>query len=525
MVVGDIATSNSRLFPDKLGIIDEKVRLTWKQFNDRVNRLANALLGLGLKKGDRVAIAAENSHEYGEFFFAIAKAGLITVCLNYRLTLEQLTRILNDCEPRGFLVQDKFREVIEPIKSSVNSLEIVIGIGGDCTGAYEYESLLSEYPATEPDVQVGEEDIFRLQYTTGTTGTRKGAMLTHKNEINNCITRLQSSPAFRDDVVLSNAPLFAVGTQARFLSGCFLGATSVIIPFSAKGWVEMVEREKVTYASLLPSTTFKLVQEYIETSNRKYDLSSLCKFQPEGGQHCSGVDLKEILDYFNIPYTHVCKPYGMTEAMPAAYLVPEDIAAGLSPNTTEKDTKRLESVGKPLFNGQMRVVGENEEDIAPGETGEIILRGDQVMKGYWNNPKLTAQTLRGGWFHTSDLGIIDEDGYLYFQGRKDFVIKSGGFLVGPEEVEGAILEHAAVAEAAVIGLPDEKWGQVVTAIVCFKPGQSATEEEIKEHCRQRLASFQIPRSVIYADSLPRDIAYGKIDRRELMRIYGGNDHH
>jgi len=395
MVVGDIATSNARLFPNKMGIIDERVRLTWSQFNDRVNRLAEALLGLGLRKGDRVAIIAENCHQYAEFLFAVAKAGLITVCLNYRLTAEQMNRIMNDCEPKAILIQDKFSGVIEPIKSAVKSINSFIGIGEGHGCDYDYESLLSEYPPAEPSVEVEGQDIFRLQYTTGTTGTSKGAMLTHKNEITNCITRLQSSPTFRDDIVLNTAPLFAMGTQARFLSACFLGATLVITTFSADSFVEMVEREKVTFASLLPATTFKLVRDYLETSERKYDLSSLRKFQPEGGQHCSRADLKAMLDYFNIPYSNVCKPYGMTEAMPAAYLVPEDVAVGLSPGATEKEKRRLESVGKPLFNGEMRVVDENDNDVPQGQTGEIILRGDQVMKGYWNKPELTAQVLRG----------------------------------------------------------------------------------------------------------------------------------
>jgi len=432
---------------------------------------------------------------------------------------------MNDCEPKAILIQDKFSEVIEPIKSAVKSISSFIGIGEHHSCGYDYELLLSEYPSAEPNVEVEEQDIFRLQYTTGTTGTRKGTMLTHKNEITNCITRLQSSPTFRDDVVLNTAPLFAMGTQARFLSACFLGATSVITTFSANGFVGMVDRERVTYASLLPATTFKLVRDYLETSERKYDLSSLRKFQPEGGQHCSGADLKAMLDYFNIPYSNVCKPYGMTEAMPATYLVPEDVAAGLGPSATQKEKRRLESVGEPLFNGEMRVVDDNDNDVPAGQTGEIILRGDQVMKGYWNNPELTAQTLRGGWFHTSDLGTIDEDGYLYFQGRKDFVIKSGGFLVGPEEVEDVILQLSAVAEVAVIGFPDEKRGQVVTAIICLKPGHNVTEEEIKEHCRKRLATFQVPRSVIFAEKLPRDVAYGKIDRRELIRTYSEGEQH
>ena len=523
MVVGDIVTSNARLFPDKKGIIDERVSLTWGQLNQRVNRLANATLGLGLNKGDRVAIICENCHEYSEFLFAVAKAGLVSVCLNYRLIAEQMARIMNDCEPKALFIQEKFAGLAEQVTSAVKSIDRVVGIGEGHRCPYDYELLLSEHSPEEPNVKVEEQDVFRLQYTTGTTGTRKGTMLTHKNEIASCMMRLQASPTFRDDVVLHNAPLFAGGTQARFFGTCFLGATSVITVFSAQNSVEMVERERVTYISLLPATTFKMVRDYLETSERKYDLSSLRKLQPEGGQHCPGAELKEMLDYFKIPYSNSCKPYGMTEAVaPATYLMPEDVAAGLSPDATEKEKRRLESVGKPLFNGQMRVVDDNDNDVPPGQTGEIILKGDQIMKGYWNNPELTSRALRGGWFHTSDLGVLDEDGYLYFKGRKDFVIKSGGFLVGPEEVESVILEHPAVSEVAVIGVHDEKWGQVVTAVTCLKPGHHATEEEIKDHCRKHMAAFQVPKSVIFTEKLPRDVAYGKIDRRALIKTYSEN---
>lgn len=519
MVVGDIVSSNARLFPGKMGIIDEKARFTWKQFDDRVNRLANAMLGLGLKKGNRVAIIAENCHEYAEFLFAAAKAGLITVCLNYRLTPQQLIRILNDCEPKAILIQDKFVQLTEKTTAARKKIDTVVGIGEGHNCHYDYDCLLSEYLPDEPKAAVEEQDIFRIQYTTGTTGTSKGVILTHKNEIADCTMRALATPTSRDDVVLLAGPLFAVGLQALLFEGCFLGATQVIGVFSARGWVETIERNKVTYASLLPATTFKMVRDYLETSDRQYDLSSLCKLHPQGGQHCPGAQLKEMLDWFKIPYSNSCKVYGATEAMPGTYLTPEDVAAGLSDNATEKERRRLESVGKPVLSGGVRVVDENDNDVPSGQTGEILLRGDQVMKDYWNNPELTSRALRGGWFHTSDLGILDEDGYLYFQGRKDFVIKSGGLLVGPEEVEGVILEHPAVAEVAVIGIHDEKWGQVVTAVACLKAGQNATEEEIKEHCRNRLADFQVPKSVIFAESLPRDLAYSKIDRRRLIEIY------
>jgi long-chain acyl-CoA synthetase len=517
MLVGDIVTSNARLYPNKICVVYENVRLTWAQFNERVNRLANVLLGLGLKKGDRVGILSENRHEYTEFFFAVAKAGLITVCLNYRLTKEQLLRIINDCQPRAIIIEDKHVTTIETVAKNI---EFVFGIGKNHGCPYDYEASLTASSSVEPEVELQEQDIFRLNYTTGTTGTSKGAMITHKNEITNCIMRLQATPNTSDDVVLTAAPLFAAGVQCRFFGAVFLGCTFVITSFSAENFVKLVERERVTYASLLP-TTFRMVKDYLKQSRRKYDLSSLSKFQPEGGQHCPGADLKEMLDYFNIPPNMTCKPYGMTEAMPSTYLIPEDVAVTLSPKATEKEKRRLDSIGKPLFNGQVRVVDENDNDVPKGQIGEIIVKGDQVMKGYWNNPELTARALRGGWFHTSDLGVLDEDGYLYFAGRKDFVIKTGGLLVGPEEVEAVIMEHPAVAEVAVIGLSDERWGQAVTAITCLKQGCSITGEEIIEHCRKRLASFQVPKAVIFTEKLPRDIAYSKIDRLGLIRTYNG----
>jgi long-chain acyl-CoA synthetase len=475
------------------------------------------LLGLGLKKGDRVGLLSENRHEYAEFFFAVAKAGLITLSLNYRLTTEQMLRIINDCQPRAIIIEEKYVTALERIAKNI---EFVLGIGEKHGCPYDYEaSLTTSYPA-EPEVELQEQDIFCIKYTTGTTGTSKGAMVTHKNEITNCLMRLQATANTHDDVVLIAAPLFAAGVQTRFFGAAFLGCTSVITSFSPENFVKTVEQERITYASLMP-TTFRMVKDYLRQSPRTHDLSSLRKFQTEGGQHCSGDDLREMLDYFNIPPNMTCKPYGMTEAMPSTYLIPGDVAVGLSPTATEKEKKRLESIGKPLFNGRVRVVDENDNDVPRGQVGEIIIKGDQVMKGYWNNPELTARALRGGWFHSSDLGVLDEDGYLYFSGRKDFVIKTGGLMVGPEEVEAVIMAHPAVVEVAVIGLSDERWGQAVTAITCLKQGHGATAEEIIEFCRKKLASFQSPKKVIFTEKLPRDIAYNKIDRLGLIRTYNG----
>jgi acyl-CoA synthetase (AMP-forming)/AMP-acid ligase II len=516
MVIGDIVTYNARLFPNKLGIVDEHNRLTWKEVNRRVNCLANALLGLGLTKGERAVLVCENSHQFAEFVFGVAKAGLIGVCLDYRHTPSKLAHIINDCQPRAIFVLAKFVPLINQIASEIERMPklIVIGEGGD------YESLLSSSRSDEPQIAVSEQDTFLIQYTTGTTGMPKGIELTHKNWINSCVVRFFLTRLAEDDIYMIPYALFAAGNLAHFLCACFAGITVVIPAFSGKNFVETIEREKVTRAYVNP-TTYRIVRDYVEASERQYDLTSLRKLAMGGGQPTSAEQLKEILDYFHIPYSSSSKAYGQAEVCsPATFLLPSDVAAGLRPDATGEERRRLDSVGKPLGNTRVRVVDDNDEDVPPGQRGEILLKGDGVMKGYYNKPELNEKALRGGWYHTADMGILDEEGYLYFAGRKDFLIKSGGLFVSPEEVEKTILQHPAVAEAAVIGVPDEKWGQVVKAIVYLKSEMTATEDEIKEHCRKHLARFQVPKSVEFTEELPRESAYGKISREELLKIYG-----
>jgi len=484
--------------------------------NRRVNCLANAMLGMGMEKGDRAALMCENSHQFAEFVFGVAKAGLIGVCIDHRHTPSKLAYIINDCQPKAIFVQDKFMPIINQITPEIAHIPeiIVIGEGGD------YESLLGSADSGEPQVEVNEQDTFLIQYTTGTTGMPKGIVLTHKNWINNCMVRFFLTRLAEDDIYMIPYALFAAGNLAHFLNACFAGVTVVVSVFSGQNFVEMIEREKVTHSFVNP-TTYRIIRDYIEASERQYDLTSLRKLAMGGGQPTSAEQLKEILDYFHIPYSSSSKAYGQAEVCsPATFLLPSDVAAGLRPDATEEARRRLDSVGKPLGNTQVRVVDDNDEDVPPGQRGEILLKGDGVMKGYYNKPELTEKALRGGWYHTGDMGILDEEGYLYFAGRKDFLIKSGGLFVAPEEVEKTILQHPAIAEAAVIGVPDEKWGQVVKAIVYLKSEMTATEDEIKEHCRKHLARFQVPKSVEFTEELPRESAYGKISREELLKIYG-----
>jgi len=439
--------------------------------------LASVLLDLGLRKQDRVMIVSENSHEVVEFTFAVAKTALIGVIINYRLTSEQIASIFNDCKPKVIITQDKHLEKVkQAVLNAPGGRIIVVGEEG------EYESLLAKYSEpNEPGVEVNEDDMYLIEYTTGTTGLPKGVVLTHKNRMADILRRVFNVPVSVEDVYFCGIPVFGIGGLGHLQYSCFTAATTVVCPFSGKNFAEMVQREKVTIAGLNP-TLFKTVQDYIESSTQSYDLSSLRKLPISGGQHTSAAMLKEILDYFNIPYSASSKTYGMSEATSATYLLPAEVAAGLRPDATEKEKERLNSDGKPLFNTQLRVVDENDEDVAAGQRGRVLLKGDVVMAGYWNNPELTREVLQGGWYHSSDMGILDQDGYFYFAGRANYMIKSGALFVSPEEVENAIIKHRAVAEAAVIGVPDKKGGEIVMAIVSLKEGLSVGEEEIKEHC-------------------------------------------
>jgi len=519
MLVGEIIKLHAFNYPNKVALVEEDgTRLTWKEFNTRVNRLAHALHGLGLAKGDRVAIISRNSHQLAEFLFAVAKAGLVSVALNYRLTPFQLLAILQDCTPRAMLIQKEFTDAADSIYPKVASIEHVIGIDRGHSYPLDYESLLKQNLPEEPAIEVSENDLHTLLYTSGTSGEPKGVPQTHRR----LMSGLWIEPFFRcryhfDDIVLLGLPWSAAAGQFQIAAACLAAVTIVCHTFTAKSLAELVEREKVT-VTYLGTTQYKIVRDYLDTCGRTYDLSSLRSIRV-GARPMPSDQLKDMLDYFKIPYHQTHRCLGSTENIPIlpVMLSGEDIARGLRPEATEKERRRVDSLGRPYLS-MVRLIDEEGNDVPTGEMGEIIVKNEGVGSGYWNKPELTAEKFRDGWYYTGDLGSFDEDGYLYFHGRKDFLIKSGMLFVSPMEVENAILRHPAVAEVAVIGVPDEKWGEAVKALVTLKPGQQATEEEIRTHCREYLAGYQVPKSVDFLEDLPKD-HQGKIAVKQLIKLY------
>jgi long-chain acyl-CoA synthetase len=517
MIVGNIVLHNKNLYPNRIGIIDEDNRLTWKEVNDRVNQFSNALRGLGLNKGDAVALVSENNHVCVEFFFGVAKAGLVGTMVNYRLPLHQIQHIINDCGAKAILIQNKFTKMIDSIRPDLKAVEIFIGMGHGHGYRYDYEVLLSQNSCDEPKIEVDENDVVWIGYTSGMTGMPKGAIYTHRSRVENCIYHDFCSQLNPGQVGIIDVPLCAFAGFVTLGGLCFASATVVVVPFSPERFVKMVEREKVVF-TIMHLARYKAIREYCISSGHKYDFSSLRKVAISGGEGVSREQIAEMLDFFGAPVSR--KIYGGTEFGSVTFLTFEDISAGLAPDATDQQKRRLDSVGKPLMDSRVKIVDENNHEVPVGHQGEILLKGPCMMSGYLNLPGLTKEAFRGepGWYYTKDIGMFDEDGYLYLFGRKDFMVKTGGFNVFPGEVESAALTHPAIAEAAMFGVPDERWVNTVNLAVVLKPRYKVSEEEIMEHCRKRLAGYQTPKVVYLMDKLPTDPSSSKVMRMELRKM-------
>jgi acyl-CoA synthetase (AMP-forming)/AMP-acid ligase II len=516
MLIGDIIRANARLYPDKPGIIDEENRYTWSEFNARVNRLAGAMLAAGGRPGDRAAILCENRHEFAEFVFASAKSGIVGAYINHRFMPEKISAMLQDAAPRLILIQDKFKDLLPQITGGLDDSPevIVIGDGGD------YEARLAAAPDTEPAYVPAADDVCVVLFSTGPTGTPKGMELTHRTWVANATTRLWVTRGVPEDIYLIATPFFTAGSLAHFFGAAYSGNTVVTCAFSGEAFARMIARERVSTTFLSPAV-FKLARDYVAANPEKYDLSCLKKLAVAGGQPCMRDQLREMLDFFNIPYGNSSKTYSMSEiATVGNWLLPHELVAGLAEGATEKEQARLNSIGKPVGATRVRVVDDADRDLPPWETGEILFQSDGLMRGYLNRPELNQRVMRGGWYHTGDLGRFDEDGYLYLVGRQDFLIKSGGFFVSAEEVEKVIMTHPAVAEVGVLGIPHQQWGEMVKAVVGLKPDAEVSIDEIRNHCRGSLSGFQVPKLVEFVASLPRESTFGKLSRTELARLYG-----
>lgn len=508
MIVGDIVRKQARSYPNKDAIIFEGERISWKTLNDRVNSLANAFSGLGIKKGDRIAILEYNCNQYPETLFACAKTGIILATVNYRFVPKEIYFVLNNSGATTLIIGKEFLKSLDEIRSEARNLKNVIVIGEKLKDAYNFEELLAQYPTDEPATNVDEEDPLMLIYTSGTTGFPKGVQISHKNIISFCTNYSIAFSIVPDDITLIVSPLFHIGAESMAIAHWYVGCTNILHrTFDVKQWCETVEREKVTTALLLP-TMINMVLNFPDVRKYRYDSVRMIT---HSGEVMPVARTKKGFEVFDCKITEL---YGSTECASSTFMVKDKSVLDKS----DRELMRLSSCGKDFFNAETTIFDEEGREVQPGEVGEIAIKGDCVTKGYWNLPEENKQRFRGGWLYMRDLGRFDEDGFMYLTDRKDDMIKSGGENIYPREIEEVLNLHPAIANAAVIGVPDDKWTQAVKALVILKEGAKVTEEEIIGFCRGKIAGYKVPKSVDFMETFP-STPTGKVLKKELKKIY------
>ena len=511
-------------FPNKVGIICGDQRFTYSQFAERASRLAGTLLARSAKPGDRVAFLSTNCHRLLEAYYGVLEAGCVLVPLNVRLSPPELAFVLNDAQARFLFFENMFLPLVEPLRLVTPSIESWITLDGQPAAKWmvpqNYDSLLATHPGFECDLmQVDEDSTAELFYTSGSSDRPKGVMLTHRNVYLHALSVIiasQTSPITVQEtcctsVLLHTIPLFHANGWGAAHTVTTVGGTHVMLHQFTPGEVfRLIERERVTSCAMVPTMVTALVHS---PERQKFDLSSL-QIIMIGGAASSPALVKMAEEALGCA---CISGYGLTETSPV--LTKSAMKANL---LTEGDSRhtRQAMTGYAVPGVELRVVGADGTDVPHDgrAIGEVIARGDGIMGEYWNQPQATQTAMRGGWFHTEDVATVDAENYIQIVDRMKDIIVSGGENISSLEVEKVLSAHPAVYEAAIVPVPDEKWGEIPKALVVLRPGAEASEEEIIEFCRARLSHYKCPRSVEFLDGLPKT-GTGKILKRELRKKY------
>ena len=501
--IGFWLNKREEIAPDKEAVVDGQRRLSYRQLNRRVNRLARALQSQGLAQGDRLALLSYNSLECLEVIMASAKLGLVLVPLNWRLTATELTFQLGDSGAETLIFDPELQELAQGILEQT-SFDLLMVLGSEPRlEAAAYELLMAEQSDDEPVVgqEVTSEAPFIIMYTAGTTGKPKGAVLTQGNCLYNALNLQVDLEFTSSDRNLVALPMFHIGGIGLFtLPMLYVGGTVVIQrSFDPAEMIRLFDQEKITVCLVVPAIWLFLIQ------SPAFDPAALAKARilMSGGAPLP----VSLVDQYHGHGIVLQQGYGMSEAAPSVSTLAKPWALG-----------KKGSVGRVMFHMQARVAGGDGRELPRGEVGELLLRGPNVMQGYWNRPQANDEAFAGGWFHTGDLARMDDEGFLYMVDRKKDMFISGGENVYPAEVENAIFTLEQVAEAAVIGLPDPKWGEVGCAVVALKQGQNLDQEQVVAHLKTCLAKYKIPKKVVFTEALPRNAA-GKVLKRNLREQY------
>ncbi len=515
MLTGDMLHRSAALFPKKAALIYGEYELTYQAFNNRVNCLASSILKLGFKKGDRLAVFLPNCIAYFEIYFAAAKIGGIFVPINNTLKKAELQWIVDYVNPRYFFFDSEYIALIESIEMDSAGIEYSFSKGDvSFADVKPYESLIERGIPEESDPKepVIENDRSSIFFTSGTTGHPKGAVRTHRQEYVNAMTNAVELKLDHNDRPLFLFPFYHVPFVDNTIRHVLMGNSIIIRKegnFSAEEVLDLISREKVTLCQFVPTMINAMIQR--KENVRSYDLSNFRMLIYVGSTIPVAV-LRQAMKMFECRFIQY---YGQSESGPAvAALRPDDHVTDGSKMQMEK----LASAGRPVLGFEVKIVNVLGTEVKTGEVGEIAVKGDALMEEYWNLPDATESSLQNKWFHTGDMGRLDDEGYLYIVDRKHDMIISGGKNIYPREVEERLYQHEDVMEAVVIGVPDDYWGESVRAIVVLKEGSGISEEQLIDYCRENMASYKKPRMIELRKTLPKSPT-GKILKRLVREKY------
>ncbi|MCB2188037.1 MAG: long-chain fatty acid--CoA ligase [Deltaproteobacteria bacterium] len=499
MNVGYLLDNAAEKFPDRLAVVADQGRYSFSQLHQRCTKLAGAMLAAGLCRGQRVALLFFNGAPFVETYLAAVKVGLVATPINFRLVAGEVRFLLEDSQAAALFHGPEFAPLVAEIRDQCPALRLVVSPGGSGR-TQDYESFLAAGTEEYPIPALTEQDQCQIMYTSGTTGRPKGAVITHGNVLWNLVNTILGREDKPDQVSVVVGPLYhTAALNNHFTIQVALGGTSVLISkFDPAGLLATIERERVNVISGSPAFYQLLMQQ---PGAWEYDRSSITKCTA-GADKLLAETKRQLMEFFpNI--RGVYDVYGCTEASPCITIL----------SALESATKHG-SVGRALPLTQVRLVDELDRPVPPGQVGELVCRGPNVMQGYHEQPQASAEALQRGWLHTGDLAYVDEEGFYYIVDRKKDMIVSGGENIYPRELEEVLLTHPDIHDVAVVGQPDPLWGESVKAVLVRRPGSSLSEQEVVEFCRSRLASYKKPRLVEFVDELPRNPS-GKVLKRQL----------
>ena len=510
MRLHDFLEYGARERPDQDFAIMGERRITYAEANLLANQLAHAFMESGLQKGDRFAYLSKNSMEYPLVFFGASKAGVVPAPLNYRLAPREWAFIINDSQAKLVLSSAEYQDSLDSIRDAIEAVDRYLAIDGHSDAGWEdYRAWVAGRSDASPECEIGDDDDVYQMYTSGTTGHPKGAVLGHAAVTTQMMQLSHGMSYTPGDRRLIVAPMYHAAAVLTAFSVMYQsGALVIHEDFIPQQVVTALSEENIAAVTLVPAMIQACLVHVPDVAERTYDTLKQISY---GASPIAEQTLRQAMEVFKCDFR---QGYGMTElTCVATALSPADHLRAL-----ESKPELLLSAGRPLIGAEVRIVDEDDCPLPPGVIGEIVVRGPQMMKGYWQLPEATAEALRGGWMHTGDAGIMDDEGFLYIQDRVKDMIVSGGENVYPRVVEEVLFAHPAIADAAVIGVPDPQWGESIKAVVVLREGAAATADDIIDFCRDKLGGFERPRSVDFAASLPRN-ATGKVLKRVLREPY------